>query len=263
MAGMHRFWSFYEDASCSGAPTGVFIQRRNECVSQVTSSGANCVAQYDDSNALVGYVDESCHEGRAAGLDELYNGEPYMAYDYYYDTACTDYENSASYRASVDCETLYDGYSPVRSATISISNGVLTWTRNMGSIGSALKCPGSTGPATMSLMCQLLTLTPTPARTRSPASKVDSFSTTRQLPPRLTLPAPSSATQIQVQRSPARSARALTSLTLLQPRHQEARPRLTRTRAQHPRCRLHLHLEADFQTVRSSELPPESQPFSS
>ncbi|KAE8972251.1 hypothetical protein PR001_g26663 [Phytophthora rubi] len=146
MAGMHRFWSFYEDASSSDAPTGVFIKRLNDCVSQVASSGANCVPKYDDSNASVGYVDESCHDGRVAGLDKLYNGEPYMAYDYYNNGDCTDYENSASYRASGDCETLYDDYHPVRSATISTLNGVLVWTRNMGPIGSALKCPGATGP---------------------------------------------------------------------------------------------------------------------
>ncbi|KAG7392663.1 hypothetical protein PHYPSEUDO_015051 [Phytophthora pseudosyringae] len=68
-----------------------------------------------------------------------------MAYDYYNDASCSDYENSAAYLASGDCETMYDGYSPVRSATISVSSGTLVWTRNMGN-STALNCPGSTGP---------------------------------------------------------------------------------------------------------------------
>ncbi|KAF1794872.1 hypothetical protein GQ600_27454 [Phytophthora cactorum] len=66
--------------------------------------------QYDTSNSVVGYVDESCHDGRAEGLDELFDGEPYMAYDYYNDGDCSDYENSASYRATGDCETFGNHY---------------------------------------------------------------------------------------------------------------------------------------------------------
>ncbi|RAW42338.1 hypothetical protein PC110_g1519 [Phytophthora cactorum] len=145
MSGPHRFWSIYENSSCDGAPTGVFIQRRNACQSQVDSSGSQCSPQYDTSNSVVGYVDESCHDGRAEGLDELFDGEPYMAYDYYNDGDCSDYENSASYRATGDCETLYDNYSPFRSATISISNGTLVWTRNIGNASTALNCPGRSG----------------------------------------------------------------------------------------------------------------------
>jgi len=145
MSGMHRFWSIYDDAECNGAPTGVFIQRRNECASQVASSGAKCEAQYDGSSARIGFVDESCYDGRVAGLGELYGDVSYMAYDYYYDSECTAYENSASYRFSGDCETLYDGYSPVRSATISTVSGVLVWARNLGSTSSALNCPGASG----------------------------------------------------------------------------------------------------------------------
>ncbi|GMF20336.1 unnamed protein product [Phytophthora lilii] len=101
MSGLHRFWSIYNDASCDGVPTGVFMKRLNDCVSKVASDGAKCAVIYDDSNNLIDYVDESCHEGRVAGLDELFNGEPYMAYDYYYDVDCTDYEKSAAYLATV------------------------------------------------------------------------------------------------------------------------------------------------------------------
>jgi serine/threonine-protein kinase TNNI3K len=146
MSNLHRFWGIYEDADCSGAPTGVFAQRRPACESQVASSGSNCVAQYDSNNDLVGYVDESCRDGPALGLDELFGDVPYVAYDYSYDASCTDYENSAAYRASGDCETMYDPYLLFRSATISISSEGLVWKRNMGSTDSALNCPGSSGP---------------------------------------------------------------------------------------------------------------------
>ncbi|KAL3666678.1 hypothetical protein V7S43_008307 [Phytophthora oleae] len=69
-----------------------------------------------------------------------------MAYDYYNNGNCTEYENTASYLATGDCEPLYDNYSPFRSATISISNGVLVWIRNVGNASTALDCPGSSGP---------------------------------------------------------------------------------------------------------------------
>ncbi|KAK1947825.1 Serine/threonine-protein kinase STY17 [Phytophthora citrophthora] len=134
----------YPNSSCDGAPTGVFAQRRNDCSGQVASSGSRCEAKFDDSNSVVGYVDESCHEGTAAGLDDLFKGESYMAYDYYNNDDCTDYENTGAYRASGECEPLYDGYSPFRSATISMKNGVLAWTRNMGNASAALNCPGPT-----------------------------------------------------------------------------------------------------------------------
>ncbi|KAG7380031.1 hypothetical protein PHYPSEUDO_007843 [Phytophthora pseudosyringae] len=149
MAGVHQFWSIYEDSSCGGAPTGVFILRKNDCETQLaSSSGVNCAAQYDSDENLVGYIDESCYDGRAAGLDALYMGEPYMAYDYYFEDNCTDFGNAASYRASGDCEPLYTydkGAGPFRSATISISDTGLVWTRNMGSMDGALDCPGSGG----------------------------------------------------------------------------------------------------------------------
>jgi serine/threonine-protein kinase TNNI3K len=145
MSETHRFWSFYEDSSCSGAPTGVFVQRLNACEEQVQSNGAHCEARNDSSNSIVGYADDSCYDGRVAGLDALFGGEPYMAYDYFNDATCTDFENAAAYLASGDCETLYDGYSPFRSATISVSDGVLVWTRNTGNASTALNCPGSTG----------------------------------------------------------------------------------------------------------------------
>ncbi|POM71262.1 TKL protein kinase, partial [Phytophthora palmivora] len=125
-SGTHRFWSIYEDTSFA-------------------SGGSNCTAKFDESNILVGYVNESCHDGRVAGLDELFDGESYMAYDYYNNNDCTDYENSAAYLASGDCEALYDGYSSFRSATISVSNGTLVWKRNMGNTSSGHNCLGSTG----------------------------------------------------------------------------------------------------------------------
>ncbi|POM74912.1 TKL/DRK protein kinase [Phytophthora palmivora] len=121
MSGMHRFKSIYLDDSCGGAPTGVFVQRRNDCEGQVASSGTTCEAHYDDDDNLIGYVEDSCHDGRGAGFDALFGDESYMAYDYFYGDDCTDYENSAAYRASGECETMFDGYSPVRSATILVT----------------------------------------------------------------------------------------------------------------------------------------------
>ncbi|KAG7391908.1 hypothetical protein PHYPSEUDO_003114 [Phytophthora pseudosyringae] len=141
MSGMHRFKSIYEDDSCNGTPT----------------------AEYDDGDKLIGYVEDSCHDGRGAGFVALLDDESYMAYDY------TDYENSAAYRASGDCETLFDGYSPVRSATISVTSSGLVWTRNMGPIATTLGCAGAGAPAlvhpaTTSSMSPAQTLTTAPAR---------------------------------------------------------------------------------------------------
>ncbi|KAG3113023.1 hypothetical protein PI124_g6543 [Phytophthora idaei] len=69
-----------------------------------------------------------------------------MAYDYFYGGDCTDYENSAAYRASGDCETLIDDDSPARSATISVTSSGLVWTRNMGPTATSLGCPGEGAP---------------------------------------------------------------------------------------------------------------------
>ncbi|KAG7380028.1 hypothetical protein PHYPSEUDO_007840 [Phytophthora pseudosyringae] len=135
MSGMHRVWSFYPDASCSGAATGVFMQRLNDRVGQVDSTGARCDAQYDSNNEVVGYLNESCH-------DDLYSGEPYMAYDYYFARTL-----ETQLRIG-DCESLY-GLGPTgeqfRSATISVSDATLVWTRNMGTVDGALNCPGVGG----------------------------------------------------------------------------------------------------------------------
>ncbi|GMF24721.1 unnamed protein product [Phytophthora fragariaefolia] len=147
-SGLHRFWSIYEDSSCSGAPTGVFMQRLNDCVNQVAASGDNCAAKYDDNNNLVGFVNQSCYDGRLVGLETLYGGVSFMAYDYYNNNDCTDFGNSASYQASGDCMSLYDGYSKFRSATVKLTNEGLVWKRNMGDKGAsagALNCPGSSG----------------------------------------------------------------------------------------------------------------------
>ncbi|KAG6971306.1 hypothetical protein JG688_00004474 [Phytophthora aleatoria] len=146
MSGMHRFKSIYEDDSCSEAPTGVFVKRLNDCKNQVASDGAVCEALYNDDDNLIGYVEDSCHDGRGAGFDALFDGESYMAYDYFYGDDCTDYESSAAYRASGDCETLIDDDSPARSATISVTSSGLVWTRNMGPTATSLGCPGEGAP---------------------------------------------------------------------------------------------------------------------
>ncbi|KAG3027339.1 hypothetical protein PC120_g5466 [Phytophthora cactorum] len=146
MSGMHRFKSIYEDDSCSEAPTGVFVKRLNDCKNQVASDGTVCEALYNDDDNLIGYVEDSCYDGRGAGFDALFDGESYMAYDYFYGGDCTDYENSAAYRASGDCETLIDDDSPARSATISVTSSGLVWTRNMGPTATSLGCPGEGAP---------------------------------------------------------------------------------------------------------------------
>ncbi|KAJ8539045.1 hypothetical protein ON010_g12826 [Phytophthora cinnamomi] len=145
-SGLHHFWSIYVDSTCTGAPTGVFIQRLNDCVNQVAASGDQCAAKYDDNNNVVGYVNESCHDGRLVGLESLFGSTPFMSYDYYNNDNCTDFENSASYQAGGKCESLYDGYSPFRSATLTFTSDGLAWRRNMGKVGTALNCPGSSGP---------------------------------------------------------------------------------------------------------------------
>ncbi|KAG6953831.1 hypothetical protein JG687_00012179 [Phytophthora cactorum] len=146
---MYQFWSIYEDPSCDGAPTGVFILEADDCETHLkSSSGVNCVAQYDNNEELIGYIDESCYTNRPAGLGGLYNGEPYMAYDYFKGDACTRFGNSASYRISGNCEPLYaykKNEGPYRSAKISVSDTRLVWTRNMGSMDGALNCQGPSG----------------------------------------------------------------------------------------------------------------------
>ncbi|EGZ16201.1 hypothetical protein PHYSODRAFT_302529 [Phytophthora sojae] len=145
-SGLHRFWSMYVDSSCSGAPTGVFVQRLNDCVKQVAADGDNCAAKYDDNQNVVGYVNQSCHDGRLGGLESVFGSTPFMSYDYYNNDDCTDFENSASYRANDKCNSLYDGDSPFRSATLTFTSEGLEWRRNMGKVGTALNCPGSSGP---------------------------------------------------------------------------------------------------------------------
>ncbi|ETI49115.1 TKL protein kinase [Phytophthora nicotianae] len=146
---MYQFWSIYEDSSCDGAPTGVYILSKNDCEDhRASSSGVNCLAQFDNNEGLIGYIDESCYAGRAAGLADLYRDEPYMAYDYYFDENCSDFGNAASYRTSGDCEPLFtsgDAKELYRSATVSVSDGNLIWKRNWGSMDGALHCPGSSG----------------------------------------------------------------------------------------------------------------------
>ncbi|KAG3166859.1 hypothetical protein PI124_g6542 [Phytophthora idaei] len=150
LSAMHRFTSIYQDSSCDGAPTGVFVQLKNDCENQVASSGSHCADVYDDSNTLVGYVDEICREGRREeGFKELFGAQPFMAADYYNGAHCSTFENSVAHQLTGECEALYDGYSPFRSAIISISDGVLSWKRNEGNTKikkrGELGCPGSSG----------------------------------------------------------------------------------------------------------------------
>ncbi|KAG2860326.1 hypothetical protein PC113_g8160 [Phytophthora cactorum] len=150
LSAMHRFTSIYQDSSCDGAPTGVFVQLKNDCENQVASSGSYCADVYDDSNTLVGYVDEICREGRREeGFKELFGAQPFMAADYYNGAHCSTFENSVAHQLTGECEALYDGYSPFRSAIISISDGVLSWKRNEGNTTikkrGELGCPGSSG----------------------------------------------------------------------------------------------------------------------
>ncbi|OWZ15584.1 TKL protein kinase [Phytophthora megakarya] len=156
MAEFHHFWSFYKDASCAGVPTGVFVKALNDCENQVEATGLKCVAQTNSTGVIVGYVDESCHEGdgragRVGGLNTLYKGEPYMAYDYYNDKCKTSYENSAAYRTNGECGSLYalgpGGVNGIqfRSATISISDANVVIAQSEGSVDGALNCPGPGG----------------------------------------------------------------------------------------------------------------------
>ncbi|ETK79904.1 TKL protein kinase, variant [Phytophthora nicotianae CJ01A1] len=144
---MYRFTSIYQDSSCDGAPSGVFVQQKNDCKNQVASSGSRCAAVYDDTNNRVGYVNEMCHEGRREeGFIELFGTQPFMAYDYYRGSDCSTYENSVAYQLAGECMTLYDGYSPFGSGTISISDGFVLCMSNKGNTSSsALNCPGASG----------------------------------------------------------------------------------------------------------------------
>ncbi|ETN04418.1 TKL/DRK protein kinase [Phytophthora nicotianae INRA-310] len=143
---MYRFTSIYQDSSCDGAPSGVFVQQKNDCKNQVASSGSRCAAVYDDTNNRVGYVNEMCHEGRREeGFIELFGTQPFMAYDYYRGSDST-YENSVAYQLAGECMKLYDGYSPFGSGTISISDGFVLCMSNKGNTSSsALNCPGASG----------------------------------------------------------------------------------------------------------------------
>ncbi|ETP37757.1 TKL/DRK protein kinase [Phytophthora nicotianae P10297] len=146
MSGIHRFKSLYEDDSCTGAPTGVYARRQNDCENQVGSGGAACDAVYDSDDLLIGYVEDSCHDGRGAGFSALFDGEAYMAFDYYWEDDCTNYDNSAAYRAGGDCEAMIVDDKTARSATLSVSSSGLVWTRNMGPIATSLGCPGEGAP---------------------------------------------------------------------------------------------------------------------
>ncbi|EGZ13402.1 hypothetical protein PHYSODRAFT_335179 [Phytophthora sojae] len=146
MSELHRFWSLYADSSCGGVPTGVFMRALSDCASQVAANGATCTAKTDAGDNVIGYVNESCHEGRIAGLDALYGNKSYIAYDYYTDDDCSRYENSVAYQASTSCETVVDSYGHVRSARMAVSGERLVLTQNVGPVDKALNCPGSTGP---------------------------------------------------------------------------------------------------------------------
>lgn len=140
MSGVHRFWSLYADETCSGAPSGVYIRRQNDCPQQLDANTSLCVAEYLN-DTLVGYMNQSCHDGRAEGLDELYQGKPYVACDYYWDGDCANYDNTVSYQVGGQCEALVTNDNEFRSGIVYNEDGMVNFTRNEQSPD----CPGESG----------------------------------------------------------------------------------------------------------------------